>query len=102
VAHRASGSTVDLRITSKTNSTRHAQSHGCHILLQVGVSFCVANNNSHAALPFKTVDHNEDISIRDAPQLLSGYRPGKGVCSTKRRAGNSSFRKRMEIEILIY
>jgi hypothetical protein len=45
------------------------------------------------ALPFKKrSNHNEDVSIRDPP-LSSGHCPGegKGICSTTRRAHDTSF-----------
>ena len=91
MAPRASGSTVDLRAASETNSKPWSEPWMSH-LRQILVTLRVANNDTQAGPSTHTRPVNsEDISIRDTRRLSVAIAPGKGVCSTKRYTDSSLF-----------
>ncbi len=89
MAHRASGSTVDLRAASETSSTPWSEPWMSH-LRQIIVTMCVANNDTQAGPPLK---HSRSklryLDTRHSAAFSVAIAPGKGVCSTKRYTDTS-------------
>ena len=78
MAHRASGSTVDLRAASETSSTPWSEPWMSH-LRQIIVTMCVANNDTQAGPSTQTQPIKAKISRYETlRRLFSGYCPGEG------------------------
>ena len=78
VARRASGSTVDLRAASETNSKPWSEPWMSH-LRQILVTLCVANNDPQAGRSTQTQPITAKIfRYETLRRLLCGYRSGEG------------------------